>query len=115
MTSKLAIIIANRDVERTLTNALLAEKFFLTRIGSRGGFLRKKNITLLLGLAEERVEKLLSIVTTVGSEKNSLVSADTEAPLATEAGLPELPLGAAALRTGGATVFILAVEKTLRV
>lgn len=115
MSTKLAIIIANRNIERTLTDKLLAEKFVLTRIGSTGGFLRKKNITLLLGLAEERIDKLLSIVTSIASEKNSLISADAETPLATEAGLPDLPLGAAAVRTGGATVFILPVEKTLRV
>jgi len=115
MTDTLAIIIANRDIERTLTQKLLAEKFVLTRIGSSGGFLRKKNITLLLGLTKERVEQLLALVRAVATEKSQLISAEGETPLATEAGVPEVPLGATPLRVGGATIFILAVQKTLRV
>jgi uncharacterized protein YaaQ len=112
---KLAIIVVNRDIEKALSAQLVAEKFIFTRLGSNGGFLRKKNSTLLIGLSEERVEKLTQILKAVASERSTLIPASGGSPLSTESGLPELPLGAAPITVGGATLFIVPLDRFERV
>jgi uncharacterized protein YaaQ len=114
VTNKLAIIVCNRDVERQATRELVAKKFVFTRIGSTGGFLRKKNVTLLVGLADNRVNELITLLKKITPETDALIPADSGSMLGAEAGAPEVPLGAAPLRVGGATLFIVPVEQTVR-
>ena len=113
---KLAIIIVNRDIEKAVSAQLIAEKFVFTRLGSSGGFLRKKNSTLLIGLSEERIEKLTALLKAVASERSTLIPATGGSPLSAESGIPsELPLGAAPITMGGATLFIIPVDRVERV
>jgi len=110
--NKLAIIIVNRDIERSLATELMENKFVFTRIGSTGGFLKKKNATLLLGISEERVDELVALVKQVAKSSDTLIASDAAAPLSSEVGVPEVPLGAATLHVGGATLFIASIERS---
>ena len=59
---KLMIVILNdTDVEKVLARLLKGE-YRATRIASTGGFLRRGNTTLLIGMPEERIEEALQII-----------------------------------------------------
>jgi uncharacterized protein YaaQ len=56
------IISVIRDVDdQPLTERLTREGFRFTRMASTGGFLRKGNVTLLIGLPEEQIEAVTEI------------------------------------------------------
>jgi uncharacterized protein YaaQ len=56
------IIAVIRDVDdQTLTERLSDRGFRFTRMASTGGFLRKGNVTLLIGLPQEKVDEAVEI------------------------------------------------------
>ena len=57
----LIAIVRDADLDKIL-NALLDENFRVTRIASSGGFFRRGNATLMIGVKEERVNKALQII-----------------------------------------------------
>jgi len=109
--NKLAILIINRDIERQLNKDLVDNKFIFTRIASTGGYLRRKSITLLIGIKKERLKELMAILKKIAPAHESLVTADSGATLSNESGLPNLTPGTASLKVGGATLFLLPLEK----
>lgn len=59
---KLMIVIV-RDVDsENVTQALVANDLRVTRVASTGGFLRKGNVTLLIGVDNERVETVFDLL-----------------------------------------------------
>ena len=54
-------IVRDADLDKIL-NALLAENFRVTRIASSGGFFRRGNATLMMGVEEEKVDEALNII-----------------------------------------------------
>jgi len=64
MSSEQRLIVAilrNADGEEVL-QALLDEDFRVTRIASTGGFMRRGNSTLLIGVKKERVKIAIQII-----------------------------------------------------
>ena len=57
----MSLIIQDKDSDRVL-EALVGMGFTVTRLASTGGFLRKGNVTLLLGLESGQVETVISIL-----------------------------------------------------
>ncbi len=57
----LIAIVRDADLDKIL-NALLDENFRVTRIASSGGFFRRGNATLMMGVEEERVDEALNII-----------------------------------------------------
>jgi uncharacterized protein YaaQ len=56
------IIAVIRDMDDPpLTARLTQEGFRFTRMASTGGFLRKGNVTLLIGLPQEKIEEAVEI------------------------------------------------------
>ncbi|MHC1770780.1 MAG: cyclic-di-AMP receptor [Flexilinea sp.] len=59
---KLIITIIPDTVTDSVSLALTSQKFRVTQIASTGGFLRKGNSTLLIGVEDEHLEEALSIL-----------------------------------------------------
>jgi len=59
---KLIIIVVNDSKSETLLNALLKEDFRVTRIASTGGFMRRSNSTLIMGVKSDRVDSAIQLV-----------------------------------------------------
>ena len=57
----MTIIIQDKDSDRVL-EALVGMGFTVTRIASTGGFLRKGNVTLFVGLQSNQVDTVVSII-----------------------------------------------------
>jgi uncharacterized protein YaaQ len=62
MNTKMIIVILQNINRDRLVHRLNDAQFRVTEFASIGGFLRRKNTTLLIGLADERVEEALTII-----------------------------------------------------
>jgi uncharacterized protein YaaQ len=64
MSSERRLIVAIlRDADgEDVLQALLDDEFRVTRVASTGGFLRRGNSTLLIGVRKERVETAIQII-----------------------------------------------------
>ena len=45
-----------------VVDALVTKSYRVTRVASTGGFLRRGNVTLLIGVADERVDPVIDIL-----------------------------------------------------
>ncbi len=59
---KLILAIVRDDCAADITGALNEEGYRVTRISSTGGFWRRGNVTLLIGVEEPEVESALAII-----------------------------------------------------
>jgi uncharacterized protein YaaQ len=55
------VIIKNSDAD-TLTQALTAGNFRITRVASTGGFMRSGVVTMLLGVEDEQVDSAIKVM-----------------------------------------------------
>jgi len=97
--------IQDADAERVVKE-LTAQGDRVTRIGSTGGFLQQGNTTLLLGLADERVEGALSVLRRVCQHRTAFVPV-AAAPAPNNVALYNY----LEVEVGGAIVFVLDVEQ----
>jgi uncharacterized protein YaaQ len=104
---KLIIAIVQDEDSDALSSALIQVGFRLTRIGSTGSFLRVGNTSLLIGVADEDVPRVLAIVEQTCHRRMQLV-----VPYSPEldAGLPYVP-EPYEVEVGGAVVFVHHVER----
>lgn len=59
---KMVLAIVRDLDEDDILQALLQENFRVTRIASSGGFFRRGNATFMIGVEEEKVEQVISII-----------------------------------------------------
>ena len=59
---KLVITIIRDTDDRQVIEALMARAFRVTRVASTGGFLRRGNVTLLIGAEADQVQPVLDLV-----------------------------------------------------
>lgn len=72
---KLMIVILNDKDCEPVMQAIVDGDFRVTRIASTGGFLRRGNVTLLIGTDEENVESALEIIRTNVEDSDKLEQA----------------------------------------
>jgi uncharacterized protein YaaQ len=88
-----------------LTERLVADGFYATQIDSSGGILYEATISLLIGLDSARLPRLLNHLRECCSTHRRYIPAHVEAPL-----LEIQPVMIEA-EVGGATVYVLDVER----
>ncbi len=59
---KLVVAIVKDSDAMDVSDALVENDFRMTRIASTGGFLRRGNVTLLIGLEEEQLEACFATI-----------------------------------------------------
>jgi len=59
---KLVVAIVRDSDAMDVSDALVENDFRMTRIASTGGFLRRGNVTLLIGVDEEQLEVLFATI-----------------------------------------------------
>jgi uncharacterized protein YaaQ len=93
---KLVTVVAQPDDAAALTDALRQADYRSTRLDTAGGFLRRGNATLLIGVDAEQVDDVLRIVQEICRPR-------------TVAGAPDR--AGAPVQSGAATVFVLDVAR----
>jgi uncharacterized protein YaaQ len=59
---KLMIVIVRDLDSENVIQALVANTFRVTRVASTGGFLRQGNVTLLIGVEEEKIDAVTDLL-----------------------------------------------------
>lgn len=78
---KMLLAIVRDDFAAEVITALNEEGLSVTRIGTTGGFWRRGNVTLLVGLEESEVERGLDIIGAhAGPEIDPKLAPDTHRP-----------------------------------
>jgi len=103
---KLVLAIINNDDSAAVTSALTREKFSVTKLSTTGGFLLTGNTTLLVGSEDEQVERVEEIIKEFSKARKTMPSTDSSLGKGLQHnGIePEVYVG-------GATIFVLSVEK----
>ena len=104
--TKLVLAIVQDEDAPVLSDAVVAQGFRATRINTVGGFLRKGNATILIGVDERQVPLLLSVIRQTCRTRMAYLTATYPVEMA-EPFLSE-PIE---VQVGGAVVFILDVDR----
>jgi len=103
---KLLIVIASDSDADSLIQKLVQRGYPATKVSSTGGFLRRGNATIFSGVDAEDVDNVVAII-------RSECQARTEFLPAQALPFPEsiYPAEPVEVRTGGAIVFVVGVER----
>ena len=102
----LLIVLQDRDWAR-VSERLLEEGFQFTRVASTGGFLREGNVTLLMGVQDDNLERVLDMIRHECQTREQLVNTVPPGGEPYSTGLA-MPMK---VEVGGAIVFGLNVER----
>lgn len=103
---KLIIAIVNNDDSSTVQSALTEGGFFVTKLATSGGFLKKGNTTFFVGTNDDKVDNAIEIIK--ANAKKRVEKEPTVPP--TEMGEFFTPIMVDVL-VGGATVFVVDVDR----
>ncbi|MDO5718142.1 MAG: cyclic-di-AMP receptor [Tissierellia bacterium] len=107
---KLLIAIVQDEDVHMLIDDLMEHEFRVTKLASTGGFLKAGNTTLLLGVDDHKIDGVLDIIReNCSSRKTTTTLLNVSMP--GDAYVP-LPME---VQIGGATVFILEIEKFIKI
>lgn len=104
---KLVFAIVSNDDASTVMKELNKEGYSVTKMASTGGFLRVGNVTLLVGTDEEKVQKAIDIIGKHSAKRKQVVFS-SEPYIGASAGYMSFP---AEIEVGGATIFVVDVER----
>ena len=107
MCEKMIMAVLSAEDASDLVRDLNAHGLYATMLSSSGGFLRKKNVTLLIGLAQARLEEALAILKKHAGER-------METTLITTSGTAGMPAVPVKVQTGGIVAFVLNVESCVK-
>ncbi|MCR2044247.1 cyclic-di-AMP receptor [Anaerosalibacter massiliensis] len=107
---KLIIAIVQDEDAPGLVEDLTEKEYRVTKLASTGGFLKSGNTTLLIGVEDDKVKEVLKIIEDTCKTREITTSLMT----VTMPGDTYIPYPLE-VKIGGATIFILDVEKYIRV
>jgi len=107
---KLILAVIQKEDEDALSDALEQENVGATRIGSSGGFLRASNVTLMIALEEQRLDRVLSLMREHCKRRVKHLN-----PVLPSLEARERFLGSVPVEVGGATVFVLNLERVEKI
>ena len=102
---KLIIAIINRDDANAVTQNLSKNGFSSTRLSTTGGFLLASNVTLLIGVKDDQVQAAIDAIRERSHSRKQMV------PAITEMSYGFMPVMPVEVTVGGATVFVVDVER----
>jgi uncharacterized protein YaaQ len=104
---KLVVAIVHNEDAGALVDALLQRDFRATRLQSSGGFLKQSNATVIVGADDQAVDEVLEIIREMCTSRTQVVN---PMPPIMEPGEFFMPYPLE-VEVGGATVFVLPVER----
>lgn len=107
---KLIIAIVQDKDSHLLSDEFAQANVRATRLSTTGGFLRAGNTTFLVGIEDERVEEVLTVIRENCESREQL----TTAPVHMDASLDTGMNRPVPIRVGGATVFVLPIDEFYR-
>lgn len=104
---KLIISVVKTDDSQKLIDQLVDRGFRATKLASSGGFLKQSNTTIVIGVRDEEVDKVLAIIRKVCRQKEVLLPQMTPSTVFS----PSTPTPPVEAVKGGAIVFVVDAEQ----
>lgn len=102
---KMVFAIVNQDDTNRVVTELMKKRFQVTKLATTGGFLKAGNTTILIGVEESKVDEVISIISKFSKTRQQIIPSTSEL----NAGFfPSVPVE---VSVGGATIFILDVDR----
>lgn len=105
MVKLVVAVVQDKDAGR-LIEELVDRGYRATKLASTGGFLKEGNTTLLIGAADDQVDEVVDIVKRVCRPREQVVT-----PLGPAGGAADYVSYPVEVIVGGATIFVLNVER----
>lgn len=105
MKMKMIIAIVNSDDAGVVNQSLIKNGFRITKLPTQGGFLRAGNTTFLIGVEEEKVQEAIDIIREHSKSRKQII------PTTAEMGINFFPAIPVEVMVGGATIFVLDVDR----
>ncbi len=105
---KLIVAIINNDDCPSVLSELTHKGYGATRLSTSGGFLKSGNSTLLIGTEDEKVDNVIEIISEFSRKRTQMV---TPSPSFMSEGFISR---AVEVTVGGATVFVVDVDKFIK-
>ena len=102
---KMLIAILNADDASAVIQNLMKEGYSVTRLSTTGGFLRAGNVTILIGVKDDRVQAVIDIIGKYSKSRKQVI------PTTSEAGINFYPSMPVEVTVGGATIFVTNIER----
>lgn len=108
---KLIIAIVQDSDAADLIDALTDKGHRVTKLATTGGFLKEGNTTLMIGIEEKDVEKVLKIIEEQCKTRDEMIT--TPSPIEGSTGV-YIPFSVD-VEVGGATIFVVDVDKFIKI
>jgi uncharacterized protein YaaQ len=108
---KLIITIVQDDDAADLLDILTDNGFRVTKLATTGGFLRSGNTTLMIGVEENQVDVVLSVIEDACRTREQVITSPSPVAGSTGVYVP-YPVE---VEVGGATIFVVDVDKFVRI
>lgn len=108
---KLIVAIVQNEDSGNLIDILTKSGFRVTKLATTGGFLKAGNTTLMIGVEEKFVDKVISQIEEVCRTREQTIT--TTAPVTGSTGI-YVPYPVE-IEVGGATIFVVDVDKFIKI
>ena len=102
---KMVLAIINYDDAQDVINNLMKAGFQITKLATTGGFLKAGNTTFICGVDDEKVDRVIEIISKQSSRRTQLVPSATTMDVGMYTSFP------VEVTVGGATIFVLNVDR----
>lgn len=110
---KMILAVIQADDANRVVQALNEAGLRVTRIATQGAWLRRENSTLLIGVEDHQVDDVMRVMRNTAQRRTVYISVPAEsAGMNGMMGAPGMPIE---VEVGGATVFVLNVERMVRI
>ena len=106
---KLIFAIVSNDDSNKVQSELTKNGFSITKLATTGGFLMAGNVTILIGVDEEKVQTVIDIIREHSHSSKQMIPTTTEMSYGY---YPSMPVEVV---VGGATIFVVDIERFERV
>ncbi|MBP2032287.1 uncharacterized protein YaaQ [Clostridium algifaecis] len=108
---KLIIAIVQDDDANDLIEKLTDDGFRVTKLATTGGFLKSGNTTLMIGVKEENIEKVINSIEEICKTRDQTITTPSTVAGTTGIYMP-YPVD---IEVGGATIFVVDVDKFIKI
>lgn len=102
---KLILAIVNHDDAHTVISKLTKGGFMVTKLATTGGFLMSGNATILVGVDDSRVDPAIELIKEASHSRKQVL------PAVPEPGMGFYPGAPVEVMVGGATIFVMDVDR----
>jgi len=102
---KLVLAIVSNDDSGMVSASLTREGFSVTKLATTGGFLMAGNTTFIVGTDDDKIDKVIEVISKQSSRRTQVVPSTTSMDVGMYSSFP------VEVTVGGSTIFVLDVER----